>query len=436
MKFDSIIVGGGIAGLTCGIRCAAAGLKCAIISSGMSALHFASGSIDLLGRSPAGEIVYDPFSQLPAFIDQYPQHPYAKCGETVIAESLDFLTRELEKQSLQLCHNGQNNHFHLTPFGTLTPTYLSQQSVYSPDLDKAVTEGRKMALLDFEGFRDFHVPLVKANLPQHTLFKNREIITGTIPLTPLIESLKNPHEFRSIDISRMFETEKHLLQIAKSIDQLAGDGEIVGLPACVGFIKHNEVYSRLQKLTGRLIYEIPTLPPSILGMRLDHNLKSRFSELGGVFIAGDKVIGGKLRSGRLSEIYTQNHESTPLQADAFVLASGSFFSGGLVSEFSGMQEPVFDLALSYEKDRKDWAADQFFEAEGHPYLEFGVKTNEQLNPFDSAGQPIDNLYCAGALLAGYNPIREGSGGGVAISSGYYAAENINKANAPNGAATP
>ena len=436
MKFDSIIIGGGIAGLTSGIRCAKAGLKCAIISSGMSALHFASGSIDLLGRSADGDIVYDPFSQLPAFLAHYPEHPYAKCGETIISESLSFFTDELAEQSMQLCHNGQKNHFHLTTFGTLTPTYLSQQSVYSPELDRAFTEGRKIALIDFEGFRDFHIPLIKANLPQHSLFRNRDIITGTVSLSPLLKSLKNPHEFRSIDISRMLETEAHLQKIAEDIDQLAADREIVGLPACIGFIRHNEVYSSLQEMTGRLIYEIPTLPPSILGMRLDHGLKSRFSELGGIFIAGDKVIGGKIQTGRLTEIYTQNHESTLLQANAFVLASGSFFSGGLVSEFSGMKEPVFNLALSYDKNRKNWAADQFFQAESHPYLEFGIKTNQRLNPFDVSGQPIHNLYCAGAILAGYNPIREGSGGGVAISSGYYAAENIIQAVIPTGADTP
>ena len=75
MKFDTVIIGGGLSGLACGIRLQKKGVKCAIISAGQSALHFSSGSFELLNRLPDGTAVENPVE---AVAKLEASHPYKK----------------------------------------------------------------------------------------------------------------------------------------------------------------------------------------------------------------------------------------------------------------------------------------------------------------------------------------------------------------------
>ena len=424
MKYDVVIIGGGMAGLMAGIRCADSGLSTAIISAGVSALHFSSGCIDLLGRTADGRVAREPFAAMPEFLAARPGHPYARVGENTLAASLAFFKEETACAGLPYCDNGPENHFHVTALGTVKPAYLSPEGVFSELVKTAFETRRCLAILNFKGFRDFHPRLAAANMAKNPLFSDWKISTGTLTLPPIAPKGKNPRELRSIDIARLFDTESRLGEVAEQIKEIAPDADLVAVPAFLGTSPKRGAEKRLSLLAGRLIYEVPTLPPSLLGMRLDAALKARFAARGGVFIAGDRVTGGRIEGGKLRSLSTHQAGEDAMSARFFILATGSFFSGGLKSRFDAVEEPILNLALDRTLPRNTWYSSKFLGDESHPFLSFGVNVDENANPRDADGRTVTNLFCAGAVLSGYDPVREGSGSGVAIATGYFAAGRV------------
>jgi len=423
--YDCVIIGGGLAGLTCGIRCAEEGLRTVIISGGMNSLHFSSGSIDLAGFTENGSVVKKPFEYIKGTAAKKKEHPYTRVGIPTIRKSLDFFKEKIFFEGITLNHNSDYNHFHVTAIGAVKPTYLSQESVFSSRGKDIIKSGAKIAILNFKGFRDYYPEQTAANLKQHPLFKNSELILGDISLPYYLHTEKNLHEFRSTDIARIFETERYLPRIADEIKRAAGDADAVSLPAFIGINNYREIRGKLEAMTGKFIYEIPTLPPSILGLRIDHAVKNSFFKHGGEYIAGKKIESSVITKGIVESIITGSRgTSSEIKAKYYVLASGSFFSGGLQSGVSSISEPVFDLKVKGDSKRSKWYSWNFFDKKSHPFLSYGVETDSSLNPSTQDGKTVKNLFCAGSVLAGYNPVKEGCGGGVAISTGYKCAERI------------
>ncbi|WP_447838816.1 glycerol-3-phosphate dehydrogenase subunit GlpB [Aeromonas salmonicida] len=421
MKFDSIVIGGGMAGLSAALRLAEAGQKTLLMASGQSALHFSSGSIDLL------ESEGDPRAALPAFMAEHPDHPYSKVGLTNIEASLADLQRHCHEQGLPLFRQ-ETNHQRLTPIGTLKSTWLSPHTC-ACQTDAPAPDAILLATL--EGFRDFHPALAAANLATHPRFAHCRIMTGEIRLPQLAEFSRNPHEFRSADIARLFDKQKGdqpdlLADLAREICRMVHESSDPGcrhvvLPACLSLGLVGPRLAELEKRTGCTIKEVATMPPSLIGMRMQEALKRRFQALGGTFLTSERVLGGRYEGDKVLGVHSQNGDDQLFEADHFVLASGSFFSRGLESRLRGIREPIFDADVLSLEERDAWAGRRLFDH--HPFMGFGVKTDDMLRVMRS-GKPLTNLYGAGSVLAHYDPIKEGSGSGVAVATGWQAAGHI------------
>ena len=137
------------------------------------------------------------------------------------------------------------------------------------------------------------------------------------------------------------------------------------------------------------------------GRSLHETPQAEFVRLGGTLLRGDFAVKGDWNGNKLRAVFTRNLGSTRLEAPLFIIATGKFFSKGLISTYDRVVEPLFDCEVEYEKDRALWTVPDFFAPQ--PFETFGVRTDPSGRVIID-GRTADNLYAAGELLAGRQDI--------------------------------
>lgn len=409
MQFDTLIIGGGLAGLLCGIRLSASGQRCAIVSRGQSTLNFASGSLDLLSRLPDGQ----PVTTLPHAIAQLPPaHPYALLGEPLVRRYARQVLQIFAECGLTLQGDIDRPHLRVTPLGILRRAWLSPLEVALKPQGNP-----RIGVVGIGDFLDFQPQLAAAGLRQHGIDAHAE----EIALPSLDRLRENPSEFRAVNIARLLDDPAQFDELFAALWPLSQRYDLLYLPACFG-LEDNDLFARLnQQLVAAPLRLLPTLPPSLPGIRMQQKLQQHFIRCGGYWMPGDEVTHAEVVSGRVTQLWTRKHEDIPLRADNVVLASGSFFSNGLIAGRDGVREPIFGLDILQSETRSDWYNDDFFASQ--PWQRFGVQTNASLNGL-RRGEAIRNLYVIGAVSGGFDAIAEGCAGGVSVVTALHAARII------------
>ena len=424
MNFDVAIIGGGLAGLTCGIALQQRGKRCVIMNNGQAAIDFASGSLDLLSRMPDGSVVENINENLTALRTALPAHPYSLLGaEKVIAKAQDF-ERLANALNLDLIGSSEKNHWRVTGLGSLRGAWLSPNSVPTVQGNETFPH-KRIAVLGIEGYHDFQPQLLAANLVLNPQFAHCEVTSGFLNIPQLDELRQNAREFRSVNIAQLLEHKLAFNDLVSEIIESAQGANAVLLPACFG-LENQEFMNALRDATKLALFELPTLPPSLLGMRQRIQLRRKFESLGGLMINGDSALNAHFEGDRVHCIKTRLLEDEEIIADNFVLAAGSFFSKGLVSEFDKIYEPVFESDIIgvegfNDKDRFSWTNHRF--ANPQPYQSAGVAINEHCQ-VQKCGQFLANLYATGNVIGGFNALELGCGSGVAVVTALAVADEI------------
>lgn len=405
MRYDTIITGGGLSGLVAGISLVKQGKKCLIVSQGQSALHFFSGSFELLACKG------NPMEAIPGL---EPSHPYSKLGADKVKELVSGVKPFFADAGITLKGENDANHSRLTPLGVLKPTWLTLDE-YITFPSSGELPWKTATVINVEGFLDFNANFVLSGLVE----KGLECKMAKISLAEFEKIRTNPSEMRSTNIARVLEL-CALDAFAQKVKVVADGTDVVLLPAVLG-LEDASVYNALKEKVGKPLFLMATMPPSVPGIRIQLMLKKYFQQLGGVYMLGDTVKRGEIKDGKLMYIQTENHGSVKFEADNFIFASGSFFSHGLEGEMNSVVEPVLGLDVDYIQDRGQWYERNFFDAQ--PYMKFGIATDAGFRAMKD-GASLENVYVAGSALSGFNAIKDGCGAGVSILTAMNVAQEI------------
>lgn len=413
MKFDTVIIGGGLSGLICGIRLQKAGKKCAIVSAGQSAMHFSSGSFDLLGRLPDGTDVDKPLEALKSLPED---HPYSILGEEKVRKYAEEASAFLNGCGIKVDGGAAVNTWRISPTGERKPSWLTLGD-FTALKTKDEKIGNKALIVNILGYLDFNTKFLADSFErQGTICR-----ISSVKLEEMERLRKNPSEMRATNIARVMDRDGVWEKAAEQVKGMLKDEDIVVLPAVFG-LKDGSVIEKIREAIGVKTVFVSTMPPSVPGIRTQMTLKAEFERAGGRFLMGDTVVDADFNEdGTVKSIGTQNFGSIRLYADNFVIATGSFFSKGLIATPDRIFEPVFGVDLSYAEGRDQWFDRNFWNKQN--YISYGAKVSKFLHA-SIDGKPIANLYAIGSIIAGSNTLYEGCGGGIALLTALAAADSI------------
>lgn len=399
---DVVVIGTGLAGLTAALRLAEGGARVLVLAKGVGATHLSAGTIDVLGYAP--ERVEHPGEALARLGDG---HPYSLVGAGAVSASVEWLKALMADGSLSpYAYRGDLDENLLLPtaLGVPRPSAVVPETMAGGDLRRA----GPVFVVGFRGLKDFH-PALLADTLRRT---GRAARAAELDLLP-----EGRADVNSLGYARAFDKPSFRAEVtAQLLGRLRAD-ERVGFPAVLGIADPHGAWSDLERRLARPVFEVPTLPPSVPGMRLFAILRDALRRAGGRMILNAVVTGAEREGGRVGAVRVRvGLREERRGCDWVVLATGGFASGGLELDShwtpreTALGLPVAGVPAPGEERFAPGYLDD------HPIGRAGVAVGPDLRP-----EGHENVLVAGATLAGAEPWREKSGDGISLATGYRAA---------------
>jgi len=410
------VVGSGLAGFAASIFALERGLSTAQVGN-TGAVAYTTGYLDLLGSHPVTgrQVLENPWAGLDALRRDEPRHPYSRLSNQEILDAFCRFTEAVSGMGVKYTRPGELNLSALTPAGTVKPT-LSVPCTMLPGIE-AHNANAKTHIADILGLNGFSANEVVANLKGS--WSNLSAVNLHFP------DMESGSQVYPEVMARALQVPAQRKEFALRLREAAGDAEYLGMPAIMGIHRPDEVHADLERLSGVRLFEIPTMPPSIAGIRLREMFEQVFPERGLVLVPQQKVEHLDLDATGGCLHLKDSYGAVAIRAETVILATGRFLSGGLQAGREHIREPLIGVPVSQPDGRAGWYRDRYFDPRGHQVNRAGIEVDERFRPLGEQGEPIsERLFSAGILLAHQDWIRQRCGAGVAIASAYKAVAGV------------
>jgi glycerol-3-phosphate dehydrogenase subunit B len=417
IKCDLCVIGTGLAGMAATLFAANRGLS--VVQAGHTGeIIFASGLLDLLAVYPVGrkKLWSNPWAAIDALTRDNPDHPYARLKKGDIETAFDEILFFLEETGLTYHRNMNNNSGVLTSMGTIKSTYAVPHTMWKGV--GALQEKPPCLIIDIRGLKGFSARQIVASLQSE--WPNLRSSRISFPDTDHLNDIYTEHLANAL--LQPGQREK----LAQVLRPLVKESTIIGLPAILGLYRTREVISQLEASIGVPVFEIPTMPPSIPGLRLKEAFERGLRLKGVQYFSLKRVLKVAYPVGGNFEIHIgRNDVEQIVDSRGVILASGRFIGGGLRADRKRIRESIFGLPVYQPDGRAAWHRRYFLDSRGHLINQAGVEIDDTFRPLgDSGGPAFEMLFAAGSILAHNDWKRMKCGAGVAISTAFGAVQSF------------
>jgi glycerol-3-phosphate dehydrogenase subunit B len=434
VKADVVVIGGGAAGSLAALAAArAGGVGVALVGGLPGATALSSGAVDLAGEVGLTSLtsVREAFGRLAV---NHPASPLARLpvdeGERLAREVARVLCAEGPRGDERPRLYGpreldQPHQLAATALGQVHPAWLCQVG----QANLRAWPGRTIGIADVAG-SGLPAWLVADQLGRAAaaakLDQSFEPVEVTLPdwLDP----------GRPLVIARRLDEDEAALSrlgraLADAIKTRPVDLMLV--PPWAGIERAPQVIAALSAAVGVPVLETLGRPGESPGLRLQRLLERATAAAGVERITG-RAVAFAVESDRVLSVEVRGGPNeVTVEAGAFVMATGGLAGGGIELGRTAV-EPLLGLPLELDGRALEPPSSQFgadraelfapHPAASHPICRAGVAVDESQRPVRGGAPSPSNLFVAGAMLAGYDPLVGRSGLGAALITGVRAGE--------------